>query len=256
MIDDFADPKDGGFFYTAGDHESLIARPKDPADGVLPGANSVAVRNLVALAAATGEPRYLDLAGKTLSAFSDRLARAPYTLPLMLVGLEEYLDARPSAASDLAVAAPKGGEPSDPLGIAGVVTASAQPATVAPGSAPGSDEAEVVISLNVKPGWHVYANPTGVEGVPPTRVTLDPGQGMTIRDVAYPAGVAKVLGATGAEKVALYEGKVALRVRLRREPGAKPPAGPFRFTVSYQACNDRACLAPARLKVESAPSTR
>src|SRR5581483_12181727 len=32
MIDDFADPKDGGFFYTADDHESLLARPKDPYD--------------------------------------------------------------------------------------------------------------------------------------------------------------------------------------------------------------------------------
>ena len=60
MIADFADAKDGGFFYTADDHESLLARPKDPIDGVLPGGNSVAVRNLVALAAATGEPRYLD----------------------------------------------------------------------------------------------------------------------------------------------------------------------------------------------------
>ncbi len=34
MIDDFADTENGGFFYTADDHESLIARPKDPIDGV------------------------------------------------------------------------------------------------------------------------------------------------------------------------------------------------------------------------------
>ena len=96
MIADFADAKDGGFFYTADDHESLLARPKDPFDGALPSGNSVAIRNLVALAAATGEPRYLDAAGKALDAFSGRLAQTPGSLPLMLVGLDEYLDARPA----------------------------------------------------------------------------------------------------------------------------------------------------------------
>ena len=55
MIADFADTKDGGFFSTADDHESLLARPKDPFDDALPSGNSVAIRNLVALAAATGE---------------------------------------------------------------------------------------------------------------------------------------------------------------------------------------------------------
>ena len=60
MIADFADPEEGGFFYTADDHESLLARPKDPYDDALPSGNSVAIRNLVALAAATGEARYLD----------------------------------------------------------------------------------------------------------------------------------------------------------------------------------------------------
>src|SRR5207344_3045829 len=29
MITDFADTRSGGFFYTAEDHESLLARPKD-----------------------------------------------------------------------------------------------------------------------------------------------------------------------------------------------------------------------------------
>ncbi len=51
MIGDFADTREGGFFSTAADHESLLARPKDPFDAALPSGNSVAIRNLVALAA-------------------------------------------------------------------------------------------------------------------------------------------------------------------------------------------------------------
>ena len=54
MIADFADSRDGGFFFTAGDHESLLARPKDPYDGALPGANSMAALDLLALHRATG----------------------------------------------------------------------------------------------------------------------------------------------------------------------------------------------------------
>ena len=64
MIADFADPKDGGFFYTAGDHEALLARVKDRFDNAVPGANSLAIRALVNLGAAMKEPRYLDEAGR------------------------------------------------------------------------------------------------------------------------------------------------------------------------------------------------
>ena len=49
MIADFSDTQEGGFFFTASDHESLLTRPKDPYDGALPGANSVAVLDLLAI---------------------------------------------------------------------------------------------------------------------------------------------------------------------------------------------------------------
>ena len=54
---------------------------------------------------------------------------------------------------------------------------------------PDSAARPTSLTLDVKAGWHVYANPTGVEGIAPTRVTLDPGQGATLARVDYPAGV-------------------------------------------------------------------
>jgi uncharacterized protein len=58
-----------------------------------------------------------------------------------------------------------------------------------------------------------------------------------------------VLASSGAGKVSLYEGtaKVTARVQLGRDAKAIP--GTLRFRVRYQACNDRACLAPATLTV-------
>jgi uncharacterized protein YyaL (SSP411 family) len=38
----FADPQAGGFFYTADDHEQLIARNKDATDASVPSASGMA----------------------------------------------------------------------------------------------------------------------------------------------------------------------------------------------------------------------
>ena len=244
MVDDFADPKGGGFFYTADDHESLLARPKDSTDGVLPGSNSVAIRNLVALSKLTGEPRYLDVAEKALTAFSGRLAQAPGSLPLMLLGLEEYLDARPAAAAGL------GAEEVAPPIVKGVVTANA--AVVDAKKVKAGGEFDVLITLMVKEGWHAYANPTGLEGIPPTRISLEPAPGVSLEEVVYPPGVLKVLEASGKEKVALYEGTIRIKARVKVAPGTKEMPAALEFTIHYQACNDRACLAPARVRVEAA----
>jgi uncharacterized protein YyaL (SSP411 family) len=240
MIADFADEKQGGFFYTADDHESLLARPKDPYDNALPSGNSVAIRNLVALAAATGEPRYLDLAGRVLEAFGPALARNPSALPLMLVGLEEYLDARPELAPGDTAELPG----TAPDAIVQAQAALAQAAAAAPGH-----EVDIILSLVIKPGWHIYAHPTGVEGLKPTSVTLETSAPATLARVDYPAGQAKVLASSGSEKVALYEGRTRMTARIRLDRDARAGPATLHFQVRFQACNDRACLAPATLTV-------
>lgn len=246
MLRDFSDETAGGFFYTADDHESLIARPKDPNDNVLPSGNSVAVRNLVALAALTEDAKYLEAARKTLDAFSATLAQSPASAPLMLVGLEEYLDAIPKTEAPTV-------DPSTPVPAdGGVVTARVTvpvPPSVRPAT-PGREYSFELI-LDVKDGWHVYANPTGVEGIKPTRVTLENGQGATLSRVEYPPGAAKVLASSGKEKVSLYEGKVVLKAWVKLEGTEPRDLDPLWFRVAYQACNDRACLAPSSLRVKA-----
>jgi uncharacterized protein len=241
MIADFADTREGGFFSTGGDHESLLARPKDPFDGALPSGNSVAIRNLVALAAATGEKRYLDLAGQALDAFSATLAESPGALPLMLVAVEEYLDARPAPA---AVAA----APADALpGGQTVIEATAAPAPDAVVVAGG--ELDVIVTLVVKDGWHIYANPTGAAFLIPTTVTLTAGGPATLAAVRYPPGTATLATPGSPDTASVYEGKVMLTARIRLDAQARPGPLALSFKVGYQACNDRACLAPASLTV-------
>ena len=106
LIADFADVKEGGFFYTAGDHETLLARVKDRFDNAVPGSNSLAIRALVNLGVAAKEPRYLDEAGRALASFAPGLLERPAGSPLMLLALEEYLDARPPSEPDAAPTTP------------------------------------------------------------------------------------------------------------------------------------------------------
>ena len=87
MIADFEDKEEGGFFFTASDHEQLLARAKDPFDNALPSGNSVAILDLIEIYRITRQTSYLDRAGKALAAFGTAIVRVPAALPLMLVGL-------------------------------------------------------------------------------------------------------------------------------------------------------------------------
>ena len=237
MIADFADAEHGGFYYTATDHESLLARGKDPSTGAVPAGNSVAIRVLVAVAKATGDARYLDVAAKALDAFSASLARNPAGSPLMLVALEEYLDARGESTSPAVAAAPKSV-------TRGVVTATCPSVAVEPGKV-----VEIPLTLAIRDGFHLYANDPGNDEVIATVVSLARVEGFDLDDVVYPKGTSRTLEANGPEKMNLYENEVTIKARIRAQAGLPPGRRDVTIRVKYQACNDRSCLAPATLEV-------
>ncbi|MBM4067434.1 MAG: thioredoxin domain-containing protein [Planctomycetes bacterium] len=90
MIDQFWDDADGGFFYTAREHEKLITRAKDPHDGSIPSGNSMAVTALLRLAKLTGRRDLHDRAEKTLQLFAGVLSQS-HAAAQMLIALDLYL---------------------------------------------------------------------------------------------------------------------------------------------------------------------
>ena len=54
LLDQFWDDDNGGLFFTPEDGEPLLVRPKEAYDGAAPSGNSVAMMNLVRLAAQSG----------------------------------------------------------------------------------------------------------------------------------------------------------------------------------------------------------
>ena len=88
----FEDAECGGFFMTSDDHEDLLAREKPAYDGAEPSGNSVAILNLLRLAALTTDDRYRQRAQHALEAFSGTLSTNTLALPEMLLALDFFLD--------------------------------------------------------------------------------------------------------------------------------------------------------------------
>jgi uncharacterized protein YyaL (SSP411 family) len=86
----FEDADRGAFFSASSASEGLILRMKEDYDGAEPSGNSLAIMNLLRLAAITGRDDLRDSAEKALKSFGQRLSDAPSTLPQMLVAYMFY----------------------------------------------------------------------------------------------------------------------------------------------------------------------
>ena len=90
LHDRFDDPS-GGFFYTADDHETLIARTKDLQDGSVPSGNAMAATALLRLSKLTGRTKDAVKAEETLKTYRSLMADTPMGAGQMLVALDFWL---------------------------------------------------------------------------------------------------------------------------------------------------------------------
>ena len=222
----------GGFFNTA-DSPDLLVRGKEIFDGAMPGANAVAALNLLDLAAATGESRFLALAERTMRSFGPLVLRHPEGAKTMSLAFARFARENGSLRSgdvvaDVTLFSVKGGVGlPDDLGsvaqrVVGVTLRSDQPDTA--GRRP------FALTLLIADGWHLDAS-LRVEGV---NLDLDPAS------MVYPQP--EVTGEPGSPLYQqAFRGKVIIAGRARSAPGnGAEPA----LRVSYQACDDRRCLPP------------
>src|SRR5262249_45519697 len=90
MNEQFWDHRQGGYFYTSNDHETLIARMKSNEDGAIPSGNSMAALALVRLGRLIGRSDYLEKAGRLLASYSAVMQRAPAAFANMLMAADLY----------------------------------------------------------------------------------------------------------------------------------------------------------------------
>ena len=88
MIAHYADRDAGGFYFTADDHEALLARSKDLHDGSVPSGNAMAVIGLLKLAALTGRAEFHEHAMRTLQSYATLMQDHPAAAGQMLIAFD------------------------------------------------------------------------------------------------------------------------------------------------------------------------
>ena len=91
MIHQFWDERNGGFFFSGEENESLIAQSKSPYDNAIPSSNSVAVSNLLKLGYLTGEDSLKQKAEQILRLFYSFLSEHPSGFAQMLCGFSFFI---------------------------------------------------------------------------------------------------------------------------------------------------------------------
>jgi uncharacterized protein YyaL (SSP411 family) len=91
LLAKFEDVDNGGFYFTASDHDRLIHRSKTFSDDSVPSGNAVAASVLCKLGYLLAEVRYLDAAERTLKAASALMLEYPQAHMSALNALQEFL---------------------------------------------------------------------------------------------------------------------------------------------------------------------
>ena len=107
---------------------------------------------------------------------------------------------------------------------------------------------EVAVVAKITPGFHVNAHEPLEEYLIPTKITADLPAGIVLLETTYPPGVMR--GFRFAKTpLRVYDGSFTVRMKLRAEAGAPLGSQKIALTVAYQACNQDACLPPAKIPV-------
>ncbi len=93
----FEDPAEGGFFFTARDHEALPVRTKPGHDQSLPSGNGSAVRGLLRLGSLLGETGFLESASRALELFAGVFNERPEGFDTLLSALSLWNEGAPVA---------------------------------------------------------------------------------------------------------------------------------------------------------------
>ncbi|MGB2821527.1 MAG: protein-disulfide reductase DsbD domain-containing protein, partial [Phycisphaerae bacterium] len=233
MLKHHGDPAGGGFFFTSGDHEDLLARTKEPADSALPSGNAVAAGVLVRLARLTGEGKYLDAARDTLEAFEGFMQRMPTATAGLLLATAGYLDAA-APPSPQAAHRPDAVAEKKPVRV----ELFASHLTARPGGT-----IDLAVRIAIDEGWHINSHRPLQKDLVATAVGLAKGWPGTLVETSFPHG-RKVHFAFSPEALSVYEGTVWILTTARLDGNVKPGPLKLDLIVTAQACNDSACLSP------------
>ncbi|CAN5498896.1 hypothetical protein BH09PLA1_BH09PLA1_21490 [soil metagenome] len=230
MREKFAAPN-GGFFFTAAGADDLIVRQMVATDSPLPSGNAIA-------AAICRQVDQADVSLRTFQAFAGQMQQNGESMSALVEAAESYV--RSHGAIDVAAQAPADAAAKKQSGIERPKKPAERAAQVVALAARWEDAKTLLVAVKIQKGFHINANETTGDLIP-TRLQID-------RDAAveYPDGVMKQFPFSD-KPVAIYSGEIVVRVRFEEPPKFDPP---LHVALTYQACDDSACLPPVTKQFE------
>ncbi len=104
--------------------------------------------------------------------------------------------------------------------------------------------ARVAVIAQVASGYHINDHHPTLDYLIPTELKLDPTKQVTVKGVVYPKGDMKRFAFSDAP-LSVYQGNVVVVADLEIARGIAAGTVTLKGKLSYQACNDHACLPPA-----------
>jgi hypothetical protein len=234
----FLDVAGGGFFLTDAAHEPLPARVKHAFDGSFPSANGTMARALPRLSRVTGEPRYAELARRTVETFLGDLQRAPRGLLTLAQGAGAILG--PVRVEELGAWSAPSRE------TRGAVTLEAR---APPGPVRAGATFELTLALTVAPGSFVVARSDGALDLAGLGVSV-PFEGARQVQPRHPDARPRAFS-WSARPVAVYEGTLAVPIGVTLPRNAPAGERPVRMRVLFQACSEARCEKPESVTLET-----
>ncbi len=248
------DDDGGGFFFTSG-VEHLITRIKKPYDGAIPSGNSVAVHALLSLHNLTKKREYMDLASRSLQAFSSLMQTSQSGFNNMYHGLLRYLETNTPAPTPNApgTEAPGVPETNVPILAASHEAVNARAFVLSHPPAAGG-RLELVVTLTIKKGWHINANPATLDFLVPTTLSISSEHPFDVMEISYPSAK-RIRFAFADQPLDVYEGEVTIPATLKIG-GYRSGVVRLHLVLEFQACDATRCLPPSSitLPIEVIPS--
>lgn len=116
--------------------------------------------------------------------------------------------------------------------------------TLAQGRVHAGATCTALVVLSIADGWHINSATPSDEALIGTSVEVAKNNVLDSTDVSFPPGIEREFG-YAEQPVEVYEGRVSIRLTLHLSKNVKPGEYVIPISVTYQACSESVCLAPA-----------
>ncbi len=223
MLNNYFDQSSGTFFNTSNSHVGNILRTQYVDDTIMPSGNSSALTAMVMLHQRAGTSQLKQRIKQLISSFSNTLNQRASSMSTMLSAVAEYKKAQ---AKQIVYA----GQGNIRLSSKAVNSRSFD------------------IEIDIKYGWHINSHQPIQKQLIATNINIiDIASSNHSADVTikYPKGKLQNLG-FNQESLSLYSEKIIIPVKYSNPPSLSTNT----IEVQLQACNDKLCLLPEKLRLK------